>query len=122
MIALRLGGAPISLTRAFIPLWVVDGVVLVGALVVLCRQIREDWEYTKCSTLIYTCLLFLLGWSVVAMLPLFKILLAAVDAGTLVISMRLMCIPLFIFFGIACAGLTFSAFLTGGDRLGRLCD
>ncbi len=111
MIVLRLNGADISLTRAFIPLWVVDGIMLVGILAVLCINLRDDWDYADCSDQCARCLVALFVICVVAMLPLFKGLLAAVDAGTLAMSMRTLCIPLFIFFGLACIGLTFVAFM-----------
>jgi hypothetical protein len=113
MIVLRLNGADISLTRAFIPLWVVDGILLIGILAVLCINLRDDWDYADCSDLFARCGFALFAICVVAMLPLFKGLLAAVDAGTLAMSMRMLCIPLFIFFGLACMGLTVVALLVG---------
>ncbi len=48
---------------------------------------------------------------VVAMLPLFKGLLAASDAGTLTMSMRTICIPLFVFFGLVYLGLFMVTFI-----------
>jgi hypothetical protein len=111
MIALRLNGADISLTRAFIPLWVFEGIVLVGILVVLCLELRRQCD-------IGTFYIGLFAFCVVAMLPLFQIFLAAVDAGTLAMSMRTMCIPLFIFLGLACIGLTFVAMFIGGNSFG----
>ena len=116
MIALRLNGADISLTRAFIPLWVVDGILLVGILIILCLNVRDDWDYSDCSDIIGRCMLALFAFCVVAMLPLFKIFLAAVDAGTLTMSIRTVCIPLFIFFGLACLGLTFVAFMVSANH------
>ncbi len=117
LIALRLSGAHISLMRAFIPLWVVDGILLVGILTIMCLSLRNDWDYADCPDLLARCVIALSTFCMVAMLPLFKGLLAAVDAGTLSMSMRLMCIPLFIFFGLACMGLTLLAFAIGANRL-----
>ncbi len=107
MIVLRLGGADISLTRAFIPLWVADGILLVGILFVACLNMRDECTVSAMA---------LFAFCVVAMLPLFKIFLAASDAGTLTMSMRTMCIPLFIFFGLACLGLSVVAFLIGAHH------
>ena len=111
MIVLRLNGADISLTRAFIPLWVVDGILLIGVLAVMCLKLCDDGDDDDCSTKCGTCGFAMFALCVVAMLPLFKGLLAAVDAGTLAMSMRTLCIPLFIFFVLACLGLTFIAFM-----------
>ncbi len=116
MIALRLNGADISLTRAFIPLWVVDGIFLVGILIILCLNLHDEWEYSDCSDIIGKCMFALVAFCVVAMLPLFKIFLAAVDAGTLTMSMRTICIPLFIFFGLAFLGLFFVAIMVSANH------
>jgi hypothetical protein len=111
MIVLRLNGADISLTRAFIPLWVVDGILLIGILAMMCLKLCDEDDYDDCSDKLGTCCVALFAFCVVAMLPLFKIFLAAVDAGTLAMSMRMICIPLFIFFGLVCLLFTFIAFM-----------
>ncbi len=85
--------------------------MLVGILVVLCLELRRQCD-------IGTFYIGLFAFCVVAMLPLFQIFLAAVDAGTLAMSMRTMCIPLFIFLGLACIGLTFVAMFIGGNSFG----